>query len=142
MTNPTSNHIFLELHVPDFIVVKNFYQKLNFNVVWETPGEYLVMRLNDNILGFYGGNSSVFEHPFFKQFPSSTPRGYGVEITIQITQDIEKFYKQVSTNLPDKSILNPLTQVDYTTSKKWEFRLVDPFGYYLHFTEPVNYLYR
>ena len=142
MIYPTKNIIFLELHVPDFIKVKDFYDKLDFKVVWEDPRNYLVMQLGDNVLGFYGGSEKIYKHPFFGQFPKSTVRGYGVEITIQVVDDIQNYYKKTSPTLPKDAISMPLTQVNYKTSQKWEFRLVDPFGYYLHFTEPVNYLYQ
>lgn len=33
------NHVHIELHVPDFAVVKDFYGCLGFSVVWErSPG--------------------------------------------------------------------------------------------------------
>ena len=64
MIYPTKNIIFLELHVPDFIKVKDFYGKLDFKVVWEDPRNYLVMQLGDNVLGFYGGSEKIYKHPF------------------------------------------------------------------------------
>lgn len=136
MVRPTQTHIFIELHVPELKSVKDFYGKLGFKKVWDTD-EYLVMQLGENILGFYCG-----ENPFFANFSPSTPRGYGVEITVQIVDDISGYFRRISPLIPSASLVSTLQAVDYGTSIKWEFRLVDPFGYYLHFTEPVNYLYK
>lgn len=39
MARPARNNILLELHVPDFEKVKEFYEKLGFEVVWERKPE-------------------------------------------------------------------------------------------------------
>jgi len=53
---PANNSIQIELHVPDFETVKEFYAKLGFLVVWERKPEgkkgYLVMKRDNNILSF------------------------------------------------------------------------------------------
>ena len=55
---PAVSNILLELHVPDFEKVKDYYGKLGFKVVWERKPEgfkgYLIMRLEDNVLCFLG----------------------------------------------------------------------------------------
>jgi len=95
------NDIITELHVSNFEVVKEFYGKLGFSVVWEeTPMQnngYLVMRRNNSILAFYCGNEDVYAHEYFSKFPNSTTRGYGVEIRIYVSeQNIQKFYENTS----------------------------------------------
>ena len=53
---PAQNNTLLEIHVPDFKKVKDYYGKLGFEIVWERPPEgfkgYLVLRM--------GGECSLF----------------------------------------------------------------------------------
>lgn len=90
--------VLLELHVPDFQNVKEYYGNLGFTVVWErTPDQfkgYVVMKMENNILCFWAGNDFVYQHPYFKKFSNKTVRGYGVEIVI-IVANIESYYKKV-----------------------------------------------
>lgn len=131
------NSIQLELHVPDFEKVKDFYGKLGFEVVWERKPEekkgYLVIRRDDNILCFWPGNEHVKEQSYFKDFPADTKRGYGVEIVI-MANDIDNLYKKA------KSFCKV---VDKLQTQPWglkDFRIEDPFGFYVRFTEPHNIL--
>ena len=138
MNKPALSDIILELHVPDFGVVKDFYGKLGFEIVWEREPEgfegYLVMKRGNSILCFWAGNNEVYNHPYFKQFSKDTKRGYGAEIVIFV-EDIEKFYGKVSkfAKVVEKLTLQPWGDKD--------FRVEDPFGYYLRFSSPYNTLY-
>ncbi len=132
------NKLFIELHVPDFKKIKKFYSQLGFNIILEEPIKkrlgYLVMQRQGTKINFYGGDRRVYKQSFFKHFPKETKRGYEVEITIPIN-NIEKYYRKV---LP--SIKKSLTQK--LELKRWgkkDFRLVDPFGFYLRFTEPMDW---
>lgn len=132
-----SKGIYIELHVPDFDIVKKFYEKLGFSVVWEHKPDqkkgYLVMQRKNSILCFWPGNEKVYEQSYFKQFPQNTTRGYGVEIVIPI-ENIRAFYGQT------KTFANI---VDHLQTQPWglkDFRIIDPFGYYLRFTEPHDVL--
>lgn len=134
---PAQNNILLELHVPDFEKVKDYYRKLGFNVIWERQPEghkgYLILKMGDNILCFWAGNEHVYEQSYFRKFPKDTKRGYGVEIVIMVN-DIEAYYEKVKghTNV-----------VDELKTKPWglkDFRTVDPFGYYLRITSLHNIL--
>jgi hypothetical protein len=137
MAAPGNNKCFAELHVPDFDVVESFYQSIGFDTVWrrEPDGKkgYLVMQLEGNILCFWAGSSDVWSHSFFSKFPQSTPRGYGVELVLQIA-NLERYY---ATNGTSMKVVKPLG------SQPWgvkDFRIVDPMGFYLRFTEPMNIL--
>lgn len=131
--------VIIELSVPDFTLTKEFYSQLGFNVVWEEPPRglngYLVMRLNQSILCFFCGNSSVSQHPYFRQFPQVTKRGYGVEISVPVAS-IENYYAKVRSRIP-KHIFQPLKQQPWG---KQDFRVEDCFGYFLRFNEPWNVL--
>ena len=134
---PAQNNVLLELHVPDFDKVKDYYGKLGFNVVWERKPEtdkgYLILKRGDNILCFWPGNEAVTEQTYFKQFPKDTKRGFGVEIVIMV-EDVESLYGAV------KDFANVVEEL---VERPWglkDFRVEDPFGYYLRFTEPHNIL--
>lgn len=137
MDKPAQNNVMLELHVPDFEKIKDYYTKMGFKVVWERKPEgfkgYLVLKMDDNILCFWAGNESVYKHPYFSKFPHDTKRGYGVEIVI-LVNDIEKYYSKV------KEFANVVEEL---VEQPWglkDFRTADPFGYYLRFTTPHNIL--
>ncbi len=139
MDKPLTSDILLEFHVPDFTLAKDFYQKLNYEVAWEKPNTgtdngYLVMRNGQSILNFYCGNDNVYHHDYFGKFPNTTPRGYGVEIIIPIS-DIRSFYTKFREIFP-KNVVKELND-KYT---KLDFRAVDPFGFYLRFVERYNWV--
>jgi len=144
--NKVSNNLILELHVPDFQIVRDFYSLFGFTELWYDPTSgggsdlgYLTIKREDEIgttqLNFYGDKDKVAQHAHFKDFPVDTPRGYEVEITIPVS-DVQGLWEKVKGNLPEKQIAQPLTL------KRWnkrDFRVVDPFGFYLRFTELVDW---
>jgi len=133
-----NNHSYVELHVPSFDTAKDFYGKLGFKAAREQKSDdprknYLVMALGNNILCFWPGNDQVYTQSYFKNFPAGTKRGYGVETVIQV-DNLEEAYKAAQ---------NLGCVVGELTTKHWgkkDFRIEDPFGYYLRFTEPYNIL--
>lgn len=130
--------ILLELHVPDFKKTRKFYQDLGFKVVWEKKPQkrkgYLVMRRGNSILNFYCGNNQVYEQNYFKNFPKTTKRGYAVEVIIPV-DDIESFYNKIS-----KKYQNKIAQPLKVRFDKLDFRMVDPFGFYLRFVERYDWV--
>lgn len=143
---PIRNNLVLELHVPDFGQVRDFYAKLGFGELTYDPTSgggsdlgYLVMRREDasgsTMINFYGDKSKVAKHAHFNQFPETTPRGYAVEITITV-DDVEKLWDEVKDEISKAQIAQELVL------KRWgkkDFRIVDPFGFYLRFTELVDW---
>ncbi len=133
----TKSNVLVELHIPDFKKAKDFYGKLGFKVVWERKPEefkgYIVMKREDSILCFWGGNDFIYKHPTFKKYPNATKRGYAVEIVVPI-KNIEKFYKEVKgfANVVEPLVVQPWGLKD--------FRIEDPFGFYIRFTEPDDIL--
>ncbi|HSL43669.1 MAG TPA: VOC family protein [Anaerolineales bacterium] len=132
---PAWNHVLIELHVPDFEKVKEYYGRLGFEVVRETKPQdkegYLVLNMEDNILCFWAGNEQVYEQSYFKRFSKNTKRGYGVEIVIMVG-DLEALYNRVqdSVNVVAKLAMRPWGLKD--------FRIEDPFGYYIRITSIHN----
>lgn len=134
---PATNYLQLELHVPDFKLVKDYYGKLGFKSVWERPAEvdkgYLVMKMDNTIICFWSGTNAVYEQSYFKQFPKDTVRGYGVELVIMVN-DIEAYYEEVR---DFANVVEPLKLQPWGSK---DFRTADPFGYYLRFTSKHNIL--
>ncbi len=131
--------ILLELHVPSFKMAKDFYGSIGFEVVWEKEADskkkgYMVMRKGESILNFYCGDETVYEHSFFRSFDKNTQRGYGVEIILPI-DGIENFYKEIS-KLHENKIVKELND----KYEKKDFRMVDPFGFYLRFVERYDWV--
>ena len=146
MANSIRNNLVVELHVPDFEKTKSFYGAFGFEIISESlpdaegPG-YLVMRrhdeLGDTILNFYGGDERVYDQSFFKQFQRDTIRGYEIEITIPV-KNIDAVYKQALLN--QKQFIQ--RGLENKSDREWQwrdFRMADPFGFYLRFTELLDW---
>ena len=146
MMNTIKNNLIIELHVPDFQSVKDFYGKLGFEIISEDkkgekfPG-YLVMRrkdpLGDTVLNFYGDDERVFNQSYFKKFPRDTMRGYAIELTMP-TSDIDTFYALAQSEFP-QLIMKELQECEDDHRKWRDFRMADPYGYYLRFTDLLDW---
>lgn len=119
--------IALELHVPCFEQALAFYQRFGFVAAWREP-RYLVLKNGLDLIAFYGGDADVASHSYFSRYPSTTKRGYGVEI-ILLVDDLEAALAALSPTTP---ILAPITLRPWGVR---DFRIEDPFGYYLRVTE-------
>ena len=117
----------LELHVPCFNEALTFYERFGFRAVWREP-RYLVLRSGLDLIAFYGGTPEVADHSYFSSYPSSTKRGYGVEI-ILLVDDLEA---ALSALPPTTPLLAPISVRPWGVR---DFRIEDPFGYYLRITE-------
>ncbi|MFA5107459.1 MAG: hypothetical protein WC497_04000 [Patescibacteria group bacterium] len=136
------NNLVLELHIPDFAKARDFYSLFGFTQLNYDPTSggasdlgYMVLKRSDPIgdtyINFYGDSEKVSQHGFFKDMPATTPRGYEVEITIPVS-NVEELWASVKDIVPPKQIAQPLTL------KRWgkeDFRVADPFGFYVRFTE-------
>ncbi|MEK7202579.1 MAG: hypothetical protein AAB669_03580 [Patescibacteria group bacterium] len=139
------NNLIIELHVPEFAPVKDFYSKLGFEIISEdVKGEYpgyMVMQrrdpLGDTMINFYGDDERVYEQSYFKQFDKNTPRGYAVELTIPV-KEVSTLYKEVSHKLGESVVQELLAKSDNTRTWK-DFRMADPYGYYIRFTELLDW---
>jgi len=143
---PIRNNLIIELHVPDLDIVKSFYAKLGFEVSMDDKINvkelgYLTMTREDvlgsTMLNFYGGDERVYNQSFFKQFPRETKRGYATEVTVT-TGNVEEIYRAASTHLKDY-VVRELKELEDHGHKWKDFRMVDPFGFYLRFTELIDW---
>ena len=144
--NTIINNLVLELHIPDFDKARNFYSLLGFKEITCDPTSgggstlgYMVLKrtdgLGNTLINFYWDSPLVSEHSFFKDFDKNTPRGYEVEITVPVSE-VNKLWEEVKGQLQEKNIAQPLTL------KRWgksDFRVIDPFGFYIRFTEIVDW---
>lgn len=130
------NHLLVELHVDDFDLAKKYYSLFGFKIarqdIDDGYGGYLVMELEGNIICFWPGDGSVFDQAHFSQFPPETPRGYGVEIVVMV-DDVDLLYESVKDTA---NVVEPLRMRPWG---KKDFRVSDPFGYYLRFTERYSF---
>lgn len=123
----------MELHVPNFSAAKDYYGKMGFEIQWEQPPDghkgYLVMELEGNLVAFWCGNESVYEHSFFRRYPKETPKGFGVELVFMVP-DVEGYYEKV------RPFANVVEELHIQPWGLKDFRTEDPYGFYLRFSEP------
>lgn len=143
---PISNNLIIELHIPDFDVAKEFYGILGFKVILEHPATaaepgYLVMKrpdtLGDSMINFYGGNDKVYQQSYFKNFPTDTKRGYEIELTMTVS-NVDEFFNKVSPKIKDHIMQEVKDKKDGDLVWR-DFRAEDPFGFYLRFTELIDW---
>lgn len=142
MSKSAMTDITIELHVPNFDKVLDFYGKLGFTKVWEYPQKgqsgYLVMRRENSILAFFCGNDEVYNHSYFKNFSKTTPRGYGVEIVLYVhNESIGDYYKKTVERIGNEHVAQKLEMQPWGIK---DFRVIDPFGYYICIREPDDIL--
>lgn len=127
----TPNAAMVELHVPDFGPVKEFYGALGFRVEREDRSDdgdgYLVLSLDGNLLAFWPGSSLVERHPYFSS--PDAKAGHRVEIVLMV-QDLEAVHERARRL---GAVVAPLM---LRTWGARDFRAADPFGFYLRFSEP------
>lgn len=127
----------MELHVPDLELALRFYGRLGFRVVRHEPPRdddgYLVLRQGDAILCFWGGTAAVRRHEYFQRFTRTAKRGYAVEIVLPVA-NVSRAYavaKRVRCVVADLRL------------RPWgarDFRIEDPFGFYVRITEKHDVL--
>lgn len=143
---PIRNNLVLELHIPAFDPARKFYGLFGFEQLTYDPTSgggsdlgYMVLIRRDKIgntsINFYGDKEKVAQHARFNEFPPDTPRGYAVEITVPVS-DVAGLWERVKDILDPKAIGQPFV------TKRWgkrDFRVIDPFGFYVRFTEIVDW---
>lgn len=125
--------ITVELHVPDLDLASTFYRELGFKDAWRderTGSRYLVMQLEGWPICFKAWDNT---HSYFGK--DDGQRGNGVEIVIAVAAEhLESHYRRAERSG---------ALVAELQTRPWgarDFRIADPFGYYLRFTESVDVL--
>jgi catechol 2,3-dioxygenase-like lactoylglutathione lyase family enzyme len=136
-TRARRNGTLVELHVPDLALATRFYGRFGFHMARREPAidndGYLVLQRGDALLCFWGGTPAVRRHPYFRRFGRTSKRGYGVEIVVPV-DDVEAAYAVAR---------RARCVVEELRERPWgarDFRIEDPFGYYVRFTEPHDVL--
>jgi predicted lactoylglutathione lyase len=144
--NKVTNNLILELHVPDLLLAKDFYSKIGFSVAMDdkpndTEQGYMSMIRKDEIgntmINFYGGDERVYTQSYFKQFPKDTPKGFEVGIVIPVS-NIDQLYKETTEKLQDYIVRGIEEKQDHDLRWK-DFRMNDPFGFYIRVTELIDW---
>jgi catechol 2,3-dioxygenase-like lactoylglutathione lyase family enzyme len=127
----------VELHVPDLARAKRFYGRFGFRVArYEPPVDdngYLVLQSGDALLSFWGGTPAVRKHSYFRRFARTSKRGYGVEVVVSV-KDVTAAYAVAR---------RARCVVEELRLRPWgarDFRIEDPFGYYVRITERYDVL--
>ncbi len=119
----------LELFVSDLAASRSFYARvLGFRIHVQKPDGYTVMIRGDAIIALNSRTILREGHPARAQ--PGEGHGRGVEIVLSV-DDIERAYEEVQiTGWP---ISTPLTLQPWGA---YDFRVVDPDGYYINVSSP------
>jgi predicted enzyme related to lactoylglutathione lyase len=119
----------LEPFVEDMGESVNFYRRvLGFEVVREEPGDYASLRSGDVMLGIGPVAKLPETGGYFTRSIASQRRGLGVEIVMEV-DDLSAAHRRVLDSA--HPVFEPPQQRPWGL---WDFRIVDPDGYYLRFT--------
>lgn len=132
----------IELHVKDFQPVRKFYKKIGFEIIFDSPGDYLVVKRGGAILNFWGDAGRYYQgdvgryttKAYFRQWPEMK-KGYDVEIIIPV-KNIKEYWNNVK---------NKVKIIDELADRRWgvkDFRIEDPNGFYIRFTEPFDWVFK
>lgn len=134
---PANLNCMVELHVLNFDITEKFYKGLGFETVWKRIPDgfkgYLVMKLENNVICFWGGNENIYQHEYFNKIPKNSPKGFGVELVL-MSKDLDSLYKKAK----ELDCVHEDLQM-----RPWgvrDFRIVDPWGFYLRFSDNHNVL--
>ncbi len=123
----------IELHVKSFEPVRKFYKSIGFQIIFDSPGNYLVVRKGLAILNFWG-DGGRYPNTYFKNFPRNIKKGYAVEIIIPV-KNIAGYYNKIKDKV---NVVEPIR------NRRWgskDFRIEDPNGFYIRFTEPHDWVF-
>jgi lactoylglutathione lyase len=119
----------LELFVEDMGESVRFYRRaLGFEVVREVRGDYASLRSGDIMLGIGPIAKLPDTGGYFTRSIASQSRGLGVEIVMEV-DDLSAAHRRVLDS--GYTVFEPSQQRPWGL---WDFRIVDPDGYYLRVT--------
>jgi lactoylglutathione lyase len=119
----------LELFVEDMGESVRFYRRaLGFEVVREERGDYASLRSGDITLGIGPIARLPDTGGYFTRSIASQRRGLGVEIVMEV-DDLSAAHRRVLNS--GHTVFEPPQQRPWGL---WDFRIVDPDGYYLRVT--------
>jgi lactoylglutathione lyase len=123
----------LELFVEDMGESVSFYRRvLGFEVVREERGDYASLRSGDIMLGIGPIAKLPETGGSFTRCIASQRRGLGVEIVMEV-DDLSAAHRRVLDS--GHPVFEPPQQRPWGL---WDFRIVDPDGYYLRVTSRLE----
>lgn len=121
----------IELFVSDLARSRAWYESLGFRAA-RAYGDWLMLVLGDNVLDLQGDAHAVAGPHYFTPQIARTPRGTGVEISIEVEaiDDLYALARSLGVN-----VVKPIQDRPWRAR---DFRVADPDGYFLRFTTPLR----
>ncbi len=123
--------IVVEFFVSDVERSLAFYKSLGFDVE-KRYEDWILLRRGDIKLALQGDAHAIAGPHYFTPHIQRTPRGTGVEISIQVA-DVDAEYIRART-----AGLNIVKSLQDRPWKARDFRVADPDGYFLRITSPLR----
>ena len=123
--------IVIEFFVSDVERSLAFYKTLGFDVA-KRYDDWILLRRGDIKLALQGDAHAVEGPHYFTPHIQRTPRGTGVEVSIQVA-DVDAEYIRART-----AGLNIVKSIQDRPWKARDFRVADPDGYFIRITSPLR----
>jgi lactoylglutathione lyase len=123
--------IVVELFVRDVDRSIDFYAVLGFHVAKRFE-DWILLRRGETRLGLQGDAHAVAGPHYFTPDIGRSPRGTGVEVSIQV-DDVDAAYATVLA--AGLNVVKPIQDRDWRAR---DFRVADPDGYFIRITSPLR----
>ena len=123
--------IVVEFFVSDIERSLAFYRALGFEVA-KRYGDWILLRRGRIKLALQGDAHAIKGPHYFTPHIQRTPRGTGVEVSIQVS-DVDAEYIRAKT-----AGLSIVKGIQDRPWKARDFRVADPDGYFLRITSPLQ----
>ena len=123
--------IVIEFFVSDVERSLAFYKSLGFDVA-KRYDDWILLRRGDIKLALQGDAHAVEGPHYFTPHIQRTPRGTGVEVSIQVADVDAEFIRAKTAGL------NIVKGIQDRPWKARDFRLADPDGYFIRMTSPLR----
>jgi catechol 2,3-dioxygenase-like lactoylglutathione lyase family enzyme len=123
--------IVIEFFVSDIERSLAFYKSLGFDVA-KRYEDWMLLRRGDIKLSLQGDTHAVAGPHYFTPHIQRTPRGTGVEVSIQVSDVDAEFIRAKTAGL------NIVKGIQDRPWKARDFRLADPDGYFIRITSPLR----
>jgi catechol 2,3-dioxygenase-like lactoylglutathione lyase family enzyme len=123
--------IVIEFFVSDIERSLAFYKSLGFDVA-KRYEDWMLLRRGDIKLSLQGDAHAVAGPHYFTPHIQRTPRGTGVEVSIQVSDVDAEFIRAKTAGL------NIVKGIQDRPWKARDFRLADPDGYFIRITSPLR----
>jgi catechol 2,3-dioxygenase-like lactoylglutathione lyase family enzyme len=123
--------IVVEFFVSDVDRSVDFYRHLGFHVA-KRYEDWVLLRRGETRLGLQGDAHAVAGPHYFTPHIGRSPRGTGVEVSVQV-DDVDEVYATVLAAGLD--VVKPIQDRPWRAR---DFRLADPDGYFVRVTSPLR----